>query len=73
MKGLNNRFDTSKDIIDELVADSRGYFIEDAAFSQAIDEYDTEEELVMEKMMESTKYGFKRVQNGFDYFLKGLF
>lgn len=68
MKGLNNRFDTSNDFLDELFNTTKGGFIEDYIFSQALEEFNLEEEAAMEIMLQSTKYHFVREQGGFSVY-----
>ncbi len=64
---LNNRFDTSKPILESLIDEvSTNGELSDYAFSQACSEYNVEEDDVMELMLSSEKYEFSRTQRGWD-------
>lgn len=63
---LNNRFNTKKPIIDELIdeCDMGEFKLTDAAFAQACSEYGMTEESVMELMVNCDKGEFIRLSDG---------
>lgn len=61
-----NRFNTTQPILDSLYDDAykHGGELSDYAFSIACEEYETQEDAVMELMISSEHYKFKRFATG---------
>ncbi len=70
MYNLNERFNTTKPILDAIFSEIGESELSDGLFNQACDEFNMADVDVMELMMDSEKYNFIRLDEGWTIELK---
>ncbi len=70
MQKLNNKYDNTKSFDEAVVSGTRGTYLCDSDFSQAIDEFGIEEEYAMDLLANSINYNFRRCEDGWEIELK---
>ncbi|HLO91536.1 MAG TPA: hypothetical protein VK172_10270 [Lentimicrobium sp.] len=64
MKSLSNRFDTDKDFVSAMIAETDRNYLPDYMFEQACEEFEILEDSGMRLMIESKDYYFTRAEKG---------